>query len=130
MRGHPPVIERLSNKEIRALNRYYETLGLRVCRVCQGKPLPLDAEHFKRHSRGRMGFEHVCLPCWKAANNAGLRRRYATDAEYRKRCKEKKQTDFARYPAARRAAHTRRQQTYMLRRKRARFARILGVKAA
>lgn len=72
--------ERLSPKAIRWLNKELEPRGLRVCRVCQGHPQSLDAEHFYRVGGD---FQNICKTCQKAAVARRFQERYATDSAYR-----------------------------------------------
>lgn len=70
---------RLPDAVIYELNATLETQGKRICRLCQGHPLPLDAEHF--HRRGNGNYRKDCKVCYAAL----LRGRYAANPALRAR---------------------------------------------
>jgi hypothetical protein len=77
--------ERLSPKTLRWLNRELAQTGLRVCKVCQGHPLPLTRQHFYQHHGY---FDYVCIPCYSARETERALQRYHSDPECRRRKNE------------------------------------------
>lgn len=115
----------LSPQALRAVNAHYEPLGLRVCRVCQGAPLPLTSEYFYPAASNRYGLTTSCKRCHNANCAARAKRRYHADAAYRQHLVER-QRAYRRQHAGTYLATTRRM---IDQRKRGEFARILkGVK--
>lgn len=111
----------LSLKAVRALNAALEARGLRVCRVCQGKPLPLDEAHFYRRTNGKLDAQ--CKSCARRAVQKRQRVRRLTDEAYRQRQRESSLA-WKRSHAAELREYDRRRAP---RRKAAAFAAVLAV---
>lgn len=73
--------ERLTPKQLRALNKTFAVAGVRICRVHQGHPLPLDDAHFYRSGSHRW-LEQTCKVCRKQIALQRHHERMTTDAEY------------------------------------------------
>ena len=74
--------ERLTPRQVRKLNKTYTPVGLRVCRVHQGHPLPLTDDYFYRIGAGNPRFETICKACKNAAKRERKYERYHHEPGY------------------------------------------------
>lgn len=114
----------LSRLEVRRRNRELMRVGLRLCRVHQGEPLPMTDAYFYRSATCVCGYEGICKRCKNARMVARSRERYASDPDYRAHRADLRRRDRARHLDARRAANARRQRAYRERKRTARHARV------
>lgn len=92
----------LPDAVIYELNATLKAQGKRICRICQGHPLPLDREHFYCH---KGYFARTCKRCDSAREAKRARARYANgDAEFIAHYRAVKRAWRAANPDKRRAS--------------------------
>lgn len=114
------VTDFLTKRELRALNDELEPLGVRVCRACQGKPLPLTTDHFYP-AQCRYGLNTICKRCHNARCVARAKQRYHEDPAFHQMVSDQQR----RYRLRHAASYGVLMQRSSEQQRRATFARIL-----